>query len=100
MSYRDQLNDPRWERRSKEIKIRDSFRCQRCDSNKNLNVHHLRYERGKKAWEYKNEYLITLCNNCHLSEHHYQWLLNSKIQSMRESGLMTDEIMKKFNVKF
>lgn len=34
-----------------------------------LNVHHKNYILGRKAWEYKDSDLVTLCNECHLSVH-------------------------------
>ena len=34
-----------------------------------LNIHHKHYVIGKKAWEYKNDTLITLCEKCHKKEH-------------------------------
>lgn len=34
-----------------------------------LNIHHKYYQKGKKAWEYENDALITLCRKCHHTEH-------------------------------
>ncbi len=34
-----------------------------------LNIHHKYYITGRKAWEYNNEALITLCADCHKLEH-------------------------------
>ena len=34
-----------------------------------LNIHHKYYQVGKKAWEYSNDALVTLCANCHHIEH-------------------------------
>lgn len=36
---------------------------------KGLNVHHKYYIEGKKPWEYDNDVLITLCQDCHKLEH-------------------------------
>lgn len=36
---------------------------------KALNVHHKCYISGKNPWEYKNDALITLCQDCHCNEH-------------------------------
>ena len=46
----------------------------RFQSNKNpifrgLNVHHKYYVKGKTPWEYKDDALITLCENCHKKRH-------------------------------
>ena len=34
-----------------------------------LHVHHLYYVKSKRPWEYKNDALTTLCNDCHLKIH-------------------------------
>jgi hypothetical protein len=34
-----------------------------------LNIHHKFYINNKKAWEYDNDALITLCESCHEEEH-------------------------------
>lgn len=36
---------------------------------KGLNIHHQYYIKGLKPWEYDNESLITLCQDCHMKEH-------------------------------
>jgi len=37
-----------------------------------LNIHHKYYVAGSKAWEYKDEALITMCCDCHQKEHQNQ----------------------------
>lgn len=65
-SYRQQLSDPRWQKKRLEILNRDGFACALCDDKKStLHVHHGYYEAGKLAWDYEPETLITLCENCH-----------------------------------
>ena len=45
---------------------RDNFTCQICGDNEStLNVHHIKYERGKLPWEVSDEKLITTCGTCH-----------------------------------
>ena len=34
-----------------------------------LNVHHTYYIEGRKPWEYDNETLVTLCEDCHKKRH-------------------------------
>lgn len=36
---------------------------------KGLNIHHKFYTRGRKPWEYPNDALITLCEDCHKKRH-------------------------------
>ena len=67
--YIELLKDPRWQKKRLEIMQRDNFTCQHCGSTeKTLNVHHLLYSKGSKPWEYDNDNLITLCQDCHEKE--------------------------------
>jgi len=68
-NYKEQLSDSRWLRKKNEILERDNYTCQKCGATSHLNVHHLSYEKDKRAWEYPNERLITLCQSCHENEH-------------------------------
>lgn len=66
-SYSRKLLDPRWQKNRLEILSRDNFTCQECfATDKPLHVHHLEYERGIEPWEYPDNCLITLCEDCHL----------------------------------
>ena len=49
---------------------RDKFRCVACDTDSNtlLNVHHGYYVTGAKPWEYPDDSLWTLCEDCHKAE--------------------------------
>lgn len=68
-NYSELLKDPRWQKKRLEIFNRDEFKCVCCGSGKKtLHVHHQLYISGKKPWEYINGLLITLCDECHLSE--------------------------------
>lgn len=69
LNYKEQLADSRWLQKKTEILVRDNYTCQKCGAQSHLNVHHLSYEKGKLAWEYPNEQLITLCEQCHAKEH-------------------------------
>jgi len=66
MSYSDKLKDPRWQRRRLKIMERDNWTCQLCESkDEQLQVHHKEYVKGMDPWEYPDDLLITLCENCH-----------------------------------
>lgn len=36
---------------------------------KGLNIHHAYYIKGHKPWEYRDDALVTLCENCHKKRH-------------------------------
>lgn len=65
-TWYEQLKDPRWQRKRLEVMQRDEFRCRVCfDDKETLNVHHGYYEKGKAPWEYNDDTLWTLCEQCH-----------------------------------
>lgn len=70
LTYKEQLLDPRWQRKKSEILTRDNFRCNDCGSDeKTLHVHHKMYIRNCYAWEYKDDNFETLCKDCHAKRH-------------------------------
>lgn len=67
--YSAKLKDPRWQKKRLEIFERDGWKCWRCNSDTStLCVHHRYYESDKEPWEYNNEALVTLCEECHKEE--------------------------------
>lgn len=65
-SYAEQLRHPNWQKKRLEILSRDDFHCQLCfDGESPLHVHHKRYIKGRKPWEYDSRDLVTVCENCH-----------------------------------
>ena len=69
-TYYDLLRHPNWQRKRLEILERADFTCEQCgDTEKTLNVHHKRYRKGAKPWEYENHELSSLCEDCHQREH-------------------------------
>jgi glutaredoxin len=68
MNYIEKLKDPRWQKKRLKIFERDDWQCTHCHSTeKTLHVHHIDYEKGLEPWEYKDEMLQTLCEECHTS---------------------------------
>ena len=66
MSYAEKLKDPRWQKMRLKVLERDEWKCRECgDSNSTLHVHHLIYFPGREPWEYNDNLLITLCEECH-----------------------------------
>ncbi len=68
-NYLQKLKDPRWQKKRLEIFERDNWQCQCCHDDENmLNVHHKRYPPNTEPWDCPNEFLITLCQDCHEAE--------------------------------
>lgn len=63
--------DERWRTKKEIILQRDNYKCQICNSNQNLEVHHINYkdDNGNNVygmpWRSPNRNLVTLCSCCH-----------------------------------
>ena len=73
-SYDNLLHDVRWYKKRATILARDNSQCQYCGSYDNLQIHHKYYskypdETKVYPWDYPNDALITLCDNCHKRVH-------------------------------
>lgn len=72
-TYAEKLKDPRWQKKRLEIMQRDDFKCTQCNSSKKtLHVHHRFYLKGSEPWEYENDALRTLCEQCHAIRHRFE----------------------------
>ena len=66
MTYAEKLKHPKWQKRRLEIINRDKWQCTQCgEKDKTLHVHHAWYEPRKMPWDYPDEALSTLCEQCH-----------------------------------
>lgn len=66
MTYKDKLQDPRWQKKRLQVLERDNFACKLCGNTKlRLDVHHHLYENGKDPWDYSDDVLDTYCKKCH-----------------------------------
>lgn len=84
--------DPRWQRRRLEIMQRADFKCEACaDGESTLNVHHVRYKRDVKPWEYTDKELICLCQDCHGERHERTNDLIDMLASAHPMELNMDE---------
>jgi hypothetical protein len=68
-NYKKLLLTEEWYLFSKEIKKRDKWKCVECESDKNLQAHHIIYRKGFKPWESPMDEVITLCKICHEKVH-------------------------------
>jgi len=75
-----------WVNVREKVLERDGRRCVNCGSSKNLQVHHLLYERGKEVWAVPIWYLVTLCENCHKIEHTKDFISPSRIFELKKKA--------------
>ncbi len=69
MPYYDYLQTPEWQKTRNRALRRANYRCQVCNGNENLHVHHRTYvNRGNE----KPEDLIVLCKDCHQIYHFHE----------------------------
>ena len=67
-TYWELLQHPEWQKKRLHILEAAGFKCSWCDDGqKTLHVHHTYYEKGLKPWEYPDESLHCLCEDCHAS---------------------------------
>lgn len=62
------LKTKHWHARRLQILERDNHQCQACGDTTSLHVHHKRYNH---LWAEHDDDLITLCEECHRTTHHY-----------------------------
>lgn len=62
--------DSRWQVKRAKVIIRDEGKCKLCgSSDKIIHVHHMFYYRDFPIWAVEEEFLITLCDDCHKAAH-------------------------------
>jgi len=64
--YKQYLKSDKWKRKRYAVLQRDGFRCVRCGSKNNLQVHHKTY---RNIFNEPLSDLITLCKKCHKKQH-------------------------------
>ncbi len=85
-SYYELLKHPKWQRKRLEILQRASFECEDCGSTEaTLNVHHSYYEKGLAPWEYPDESLHCVCDDCHKRQQDILTLLQRQIGRLSEA---------------
>lgn len=87
--YEEYLQTARWiELRSMRLNI-DNFTCQRCGARRDLQVHHINYERVGGHEDVDRD-LITLCRKCHKE---VEYNKNEAIYAFRLFGRSRQEII-------
>ncbi|MCK4487447.1 MAG: HNH endonuclease [Desulfobacterales bacterium] len=68
LPYLDYLRTEHWQALAKKARQRAGYRCQLCNQNGVLHVHHRSYQNRGRKGELKD--LIALCETCHRRFHH------------------------------
>ena len=83
-AYQAKLKDPRWQKKRLEILNRDDWACSLCHSKVDtLTVHHKDYILNTEPWDYPDDYLLTLCEDCHEKEGGREVLEKSILRHLR-----------------
>lgn len=72
LTYSEQLACQEWKEKRIKILERDNYSCRTCQrklETRKMHVHHELYMPNIYAWECPDEYLTTLCQDCHNSFH-------------------------------
>lgn len=89
MTYQEQLKHPKWQQKRLEVLEANEFTCSSCGSkDKQLHVHHPRYKKGAKIWEYEDGELECLCVDCHSQDHEIMELINDGLAQLGYSSKM------------
>lgn len=86
-TYAEKLKDPRWQRKRLEVLEAANWACETCGAeDKTLHVHHKRYLKGHEPWEYENEDLRSLCEDCHEEISLLSSNITAALNRLNESG--------------
>ena len=72
--FKNKRQPQEWKSKRGYILKRDNYKCQWCGKQEQLQVHHKYYSKYPnnvkvQPWNYPNDALITLCNECHQKAH-------------------------------
>jgi 5-methylcytosine-specific restriction endonuclease McrA len=70
-NYSRKLKDPRWQKRRLQVLEAAKWACATCGAtDKTLHVHHKFYTPCTEPWDYPDEALCALCEDCHQHAEH------------------------------
>lgn len=83
-----QYKSPQWQKKRLEAMEAAGFICRICgDNDSQLHVHHKRYVKGRKIWEYDLSELSVLCETCHEEAHFQKEVLNDLLSRVDPVGM-------------
>lgn len=97
------LQSPLWQKKRLLKLEQANWECSYCGlKDKQLHVHHKQYIKGRMPWEYDDEQLDVLCNDCHESMHEVASVLKELLSYSNQEeiyslllGYSEDEIISK-----
>lgn len=92
MTYQEKLKDPRWQKKRLKILERDDWACQKCfDTESTLHIHH-RYYKKCEPWEYPDDALVTLCEECHEEEKELRTIYEHDLLKMLKVNFLAEDV--------
>jgi 5-methylcytosine-specific restriction endonuclease McrA len=67
--YSEKLKDKKWKAFRNFVFVVRGCKCEMCGATQKLQVHHPKYVKGRKAWEYTCNEVVVLCEQCHRKAH-------------------------------
>lgn len=88
-TYETLMRDWRWLKFSDELKERRGYECEICGLERSetrcLQAHHLGYLSNRLPWEYPDEKMLVVCDECHHNIHdHADKLWNKALESRNQ----------------
>lgn len=74
---------------------RDDFTCKRCcDKEKTLHIHHKFYINKNDPWDYDDDCLVTLCEDCHVeAQDGMDDATKELVRTIKKAGFFHQDIM-------
>jgi hypothetical protein len=91
-AWTEKFKDPEWQKLRLRIMERDKWECVNChhSNGKMLNVHHLFYNDDFEfPWEYPDNLLVTLCEECHGEAHDHPVFIPGEFKDALEIGILS-----------
>ena len=86
-TYSEKLRDHRWQKKRNYILNRAQNKCEDCNSNLKLQIHHCYYMYGYEPWEYPYDSLRCLCEICHVKRGLTEQILRGHLASLKTKEL-------------
>lgn len=85
--YQQELKRPEWKAFREQVLEERGRECEKCGSKNHLEIHHTKYYRAHRPWEYDINDVMVLCSECHQLLHR-----RLGITIFQEGGKKIDEL--------